>query len=222
MDNNKGLSIFMDLREVKLKNWFIFILFIVSSVTYAADNELVAHAAIAEEILPPAATYISAQAYNQNPYVGMPSGGGTQNVSESQLKTQNVAEKWFADGAYNVFGAASYVNQAGADNFGYAGNIFAQTGQVAGFSFGGFLTFANPIPLGSLNPSQPGLQAQGLPVNTQITPQELFAEYQYSNIVQADIGWIGVNNSPWLTYYQNNALSLITYQGAVVNVHPGG
>lgn len=56
----------------------------------------------------------------------------------------------------------------------------------------------------------------------QITPQELFLEYQHSNIVQADVGWIGINNSPWMTYYQNNALNMVTYQGASVNVNPGG
>ena len=34
---------------------------------------------------------------------------------------------------------------------------------------------------------------------------------------------IGISNSPWMTsYYQNNALNMVTYQGAIVNVTGGG
>lgn len=186
-----------------------------------ADEDAPAHEAEAEQVSP-AASYISTSSYIQNPYVGMPSKGGTQNITESQLELQNVAEKWFTDGAWNVMGMGSYVNQAGGNNIGYAANIFGQTGQVAGFSFGGFMTIANPFLSQDIDPSSLPIQAQGLPINKQITPQELFAEYQYSNIVQVDAGYIGVNNSPWLTYYQNNALNLVTYQGAIVNIHPGG
>ncbi|TXI91370.1 MAG: hypothetical protein E6Q33_10540, partial [Neisseriales bacterium] len=75
--------------------------------------------------------YIFRGNYIQNPYIGMPSGGGTQNISESEFTRDNVAQKWFTDGTWNVFGAASYVNQNGANNYGYAVNIFGQTGQVA-------------------------------------------------------------------------------------------
>ncbi|MEN9390913.1 MAG: hypothetical protein RL017_210, partial [Pseudomonadota bacterium] len=46
-------------------------------------------------------------------------------------------------------------------------------------------------------------------------------EYQYNNIVQVDAGWIGINNVPWLTYYKNYSLNLMTYQGLAVNVNPG-
>lgn len=186
------------------------------------DNELISHSAEAEAPQSPNVTYISPQAYIENPYTEMLSGGGKQNVSKNQLKNQNVAEKWFNNGTYNIDGAASYINNHGANNFGYTANIFAQTGQVTGFSFGGFLTIANPFLSGNLNPSNIEDQAQGLPINQQITPQELFIEYQYSNLVQVDVGWIGIDYSPWLTFYQNNTLNLITYQGAMVNVHPGG
>lgn len=193
-----------------------------------ADEQLTTEAvdqAKAIESTPVAAeepSYISRQAYTQNPYIGMPSGGGTQDVSESDFARDNVAQKWFADGTWNVFGATSYVNQNGANNYGYAVNLFAQTGQVAGFSFGGLLTIANPFFSTQWNPSDPADQAQGLSVLKQVTPQELFVEYQYNNIVQADAGWIGISNSPWMTYYQNNALNMVTYQGAMVNVDPGG
>ncbi len=186
------------------------------------QDELNAHAAIANAIVYPADLYISSSSYTQNPYSGFPSSGDTQHVSESQLATHNVAQKWFSDGTWNVMSEASYVDQTGSNNFGYGVNIFAQTGFVAGFSFGGFFTIMNPVFASTLDPSDPLQQAQGLPVNQQITTQELFTEYQFSNIVEANLGWIGINNSPWLTYYQNNALNLITYQGASFNVHPGG
>ncbi|MFN7094989.1 MAG: hypothetical protein ACK4M7_06465, partial [Burkholderiales bacterium] len=166
--------------------------------------------------------YINKHAFIQNPYIGITSSGGTQYVSESQYISDNVAQKWFRDGTWNVFGAASYVDQNGYNNYGYAVNIFGQTGQVAGFSFGGLLAVVNPFFSNQWNPAEPENQAQGLPVAQQITPQELFAEYQYSKVVQVDAGWIGISNSPWMTYYQNNALNLVTYQGALVNINPGG
>jgi hypothetical protein len=151
----------------------------------------------------------------------MPSGGGTQNISESQLALMSIGEKIFTTGSWNVLGAASYVNQNGANNYGYGANIFAQTGQLGGFSVGGLMTVMNPAFSSQMNPSEIVDQAQGLSIYQQIGPQELFLEYQYSNIVQADVGWIGISNSPWMTYYQNNALNLVTYQGAMVNVNPG-
>lgn len=172
-----------------------------------------------DEDLTPSATYIGREAYTQNPYLGMPSLGGTQRV-ESALLNQSVAQKWFADGTWNVIGEASYVNINGNNNYGYGANIFAQTGQVAGFSFGGLLTVMNPVFSTDINPTNQAYQAQNLPINQQITPQELFAEYKYNNIVQVDAGYIGINNSPWLTYYQNNVMNVVTYQGASVNVHP--
>jgi hypothetical protein len=166
-----------------------------------------------------ASSYISKSAYTQNPYNSLTSLGGTQVVTESQLENDSVAKKWFGDGTWNVAGAATYYNQNNAANYGYAANIFAQTGYVNGFAFGTLLTIANPISLG-VNPSAPINQAQDIPINYTVTPQELYVEYQYKNIVQVDAGWIGINNVPWLTYYQNNALNVMTYQGVSVNLNP--
>ena len=42
------------------------------------------------------------------------------------------------------FGAASYVDQNGYNNYGYAVNIFGQTGQVVGFLLAVLLTITNP------------------------------------------------------------------------------
>lgn len=166
--------------------------------------------------------YIDRQAYIQNPYSGLPSGGGTQNVSESQLANQNIWQKWFTDGTYNVMAMGAYATFNGFANTSIAANIFAQTGQVAGFSFGGLMTIANPggAPFTTSTPNQ----IQFLPVAQEILPTELFAEYQYKNIVQVDVGRIGINNSPWLSnaYYNNMQTPGMTYQGGLVNVNPGG
>ena len=55
-------------------------------------------------------------------------------------------------------------------------------------------------------------------------PTELFAEYQYNNVFQVDVGRIAINNSPWLStsYYNNMQVPGATYQGGLVNVNPGG
>lgn len=168
-------------------------------------------------------TFIDRQAYIQNPYAGLPSMGGTQNVAESQLANQSVWQKWFGDGTWNSMSSISYANTGGYSNYGYAENIFAQTGQVAGFSVGGLLTVANLIPLNGANPP-PGLNDQLLPTNQVLQLPELFLEYQYSNIVQADIGRFQVTNSPWLSqaYYNNILTPGMTYQGGLLNVNPGG
>lgn len=195
-----------------------------SSFSYSAFglNDLTAETEeVRESSVELSTDYIDRQAYLQNPYIGMPNGGGTQNISESQIALMSIGEKIFTTGSWNVLGAASYVNQNGANNYGYGANIFAQTGQLGGFSVGGLMTVMNPAFSGQLNPSELADQAQGLSIYQQITPQELFLEYQYNHLLQADVGWIGISNSPWMTYYQNNALNLVTYQGAMVNVNPG-
>lgn len=166
--------------------------------------------------------YISASAYIQNPYIGQPSFGGTQNIEESQIISQNVAEKWFLDGTWNVMGSASYVDLNGANSYSYGANIFGQTGTVAGFSFGGDLLILNPFYANQLNPATPNLQYQILPVAQQVAISELYTEYRYTNVVQADLGYISITNSPWLaTNYYPNYLTGITYQGILLNINAG-
>lgn len=171
-------------------------------------------------------TYISRYAYIQNPWISSTSAGGTQNISESQLATQNVAEKWFADGTWNFWGTASaqYVGAgAGFPNYAYGGSFFAQTGQVAGFSFGGAMAIINPFFATNMNGYNTNA-SPFLPSDKQVNPTEAFVEYQYSNIVQVDLGLIGINNSPWLSqnYYSNMMSVPASYQGALVNVDAGG
>ena len=170
--------------------------------------------------------YIAPHAYIQNPYNSLTSSGGTQIVTESQIASQNLIEQWFADGTWNVWGNTSVETNNGMQpNYQYGANIFGQTGQVAGFSFGGVMTIMNPYITPNINPANQSLAAnQFLTSSRQVTPTEAFVEYQYANTFQADVGYIGITNSPWLAsnYYNNMAAPGITYQGALFNIDPGG
>jgi hypothetical protein len=149
-------------------------------------------------------------------------------MSESQVATQNVAQKLFNDGTWNVYttAVAQYngsANGTGAPTYGYGTNIFGQTGQLAGFSIGGMFTAENPWGASNMNGSNM-YSAPFLPANAEVNMTEAFLEYQYKNVVQADAGLISINNSPWLApgYINNMMGPLATYQGALVNVYPGG
>ena len=170
--------------------------------------------------------YISPQAFIQNPYNSLTSFGGTQTLTAGQMAQQNLMEKLFADGTWNVWANSGIETNNGLQpNYEYGANIFGQTGAVAGFALGGVLTIMNPYGTPKLNPpAQSPAANQFLTSSRQVTPSEAYLEYQYSNRVQADIGYIGINNSPWLAnnYYNNMSAPGITYQGALINVDPGG
>lgn len=165
-------------------------------------------------------SYLSSRNYLQNPYWGLPSLGGSAAITESQTTTKSTTQKLFSNGSWNAMGVASYYDQNGGNNYGYGVNVFAQSGEIGGFSLGGYLTAVNPYSA-RMNPSDPTQQALGLSIKEQLELQELFVEYKYAEVLQMDIGRIGINNSPWLTYYQNNALNLVTYQGALANIELG-
>lgn len=182
----------------------------------------------------PNANFIGRYNYYQNPYAGMPSGGGTLHLTESQIEQQNWAEKLFAGGTYNVFSGAvynqwdGYYQQAGT---GYGGTIFGQTGQLGGFSIGGAFSAMDPISglNDVINPIQPGSPVSGryasqyVPTFTSYTIPLAFLEYQYDNIVNADVGYLAFSNSPWLsgTMYYSNMPVPTSYQGFNVNVYAG-
>lgn len=205
----------------------LYALFLVSATHAMADtaesSPVTQPATAAPVVVNTNSTYIDRQAYIQDPYSGLPSNGGTQNISESQLANQNVWQKWFEDGTWNAMGMGAYATSSGYPNTSISANLFAQTGQVAGFSFGGLMTIANPGSIGFTAPYA-SQQIQFLPVNQVIQPTELFMEYQYNNIVQVDVGRIAINNSPWLSsaYYNNMQAPGMTYQGGLINVNPGG
>ena len=180
------------------------------------------------------ASFIGRYNYFQNPYGWMLSGGGTSKLTESEIKEQNWAEKLFAGGTYNVFTGATYNQwdgQYASSGKSYGANVFAQTGQLWGFSIGGVLSIMDPI--GSfndavVNPITPGMpnrySSYYIPTYTSNTLSEAFLEYQYSNIVNADIGYVAFDNSPWLAgnMYTNMLTVPTTYQGVGVNVYAGG
>ena len=204
------------------------LLFIVPVVgAYADDNES------SPPVVNLNSQYIDRWAYSQDPYICLPSLVGKQIVSESQMANQNVAQRWFADGTWNVYSGATasyngfsssqgFPNGNGYPIYAYGTNVFAQTGYVAGFSFGGMVSLANPIGAGNMN----GYHENGnpfVPANAIASVPEAFIEYMYQNLVQVDVGYIGITNSPWLggTYYSNQITPFATYQGAMVNVYPG-
>lgn len=161
--------------------------------------------------------YISSNNYIQNPFNGQPSKGGTQMVTESQMATQSVWERWFTDGTYNIQGNGSYVSLNDKNYFAYGANAFAQTGTVAGFSFGGNLVVVNPAFSNVINNNADMNSMQFLPSTQVNTVNELFVEYKIHNTVQADVGWLYIN-TPWLSSSDSLALQQPTYQGALVNV----
>lgn len=182
----------------------------------------------------PNAGFIGRYNYFQNPYGWMMSGGGTLHLTESQIEQQNWAEKLFAGGTYNVFAGATYNQWDGSyasAGKSYGANIFAQTGQIGGFSLGGVVSIMNPV--GQLNdqvnPIRPGTNVSGrfqsiyIPTFTSLTLPEAFIEYQYKNVVNADLGYVAFDNSPWLSgnMYTNMLTVPTTYQGIGVNVYAG-
>lgn len=185
--------------------------------------------AVADSVTNNNSTYISNTAYIQNPYAGITSGGGTLVPQAKVMESENFWQKWFANGTYNVYAGATTgwggtaKNGLGGETSAYGATIFGQTGQAAGFSIGGAFTVMNPFLAENMN-GQNTNDNLFTPGNQQIALTQAFVEYQYKNIVNADIGYIGINNSPWLTanYYNNMVSTPATYQGALINVYPGG
>lgn len=174
--------------------------------------------------------YIANFVYQQSPFNQMVSGGGTQ-VPPKYDSSTGLWDRLFTGGTYNVFGGAMgtigsnnnalLANGTTNNTFAYGLNGFAQTGQVGGFSVGGAATVMNPFFASQMN----GKNSTGYltPTNQQIAFTEGFAEYQFKNIVGVDVGYIAINNSPWLTPNFNlDAISTqMTYQGGSANVYAG-
>lgn len=166
--------------------------------------------------------YIKEQTYLQNPFRGLAAGGGTQYVTHEQKESQNFAERVFADGTWDVYGFYGMQQNSGKPlSYNLSSTIFGQTGSVGGFSLGGAFIVANPFIQNTQTTS--GYQPYVFMTSEQYnTPTEAFVEYQYSNILLADVGYIGINNSPFLaaSYYSDQS-SGVNYQGALFNINPG-
>lgn len=173
--------------------------------------------------------YISNTRYIQNPYAEIVSGEGTLVPQKEVMDTENIWEKWFTNGTYNVYSgvSSSFGGSARGGRFGrttsYGASTFAQTGQVSGFSLGGGFTVMNPFFAENINGDNTNNSLLN-PGNRQIALTQAFIEYQYNNILNIDVGYISINNSPWLsTAYYNDLMGVpITYQGALINVNTGG
>lgn len=174
-------------------------------------------------------TYISNVAYIQNPYAGVTSGGGTLVPQQKVMESEGLLGKLFTNGTYNVYSGATTgfggtgKNGSSGETSAYGATLFAQTGQVGGFSFGGAFTAMNPFFASNMNGSNMN-DNLFTPGNQQLALTQAFLEYQYENILNADVGYIAINNSPWLSAsYYNDMISVpATYQGALLNVYPGG
>ena len=171
------------------------------------------------------AKFISLRNYIQNPYATLVSGSETRPFNESQTADQNFTEKLFADGTWNIqVGASAQYTGSGAGypNYGYGANLFGQTGSVAGFSLGGLFTAMNPFFATQMNGYNTNA-SPFLPSNKQLALSEGYLEYQHNNVIQIDAGYIGINNSPWLSenYYNNVMAPGATYQGILVNIYLG-
>ena len=202
-------------------------------------------AVVADPVLNSNAEFINRTAYIQNPYTGIPSGGGTLQAiqtGESQNAIHGFWKTLLTEGTYNVYAGMTgnlgnssekttttqWPNNNDITPYSYGANIFGQTGQIGGFSLGGLVTAMNPLFANQMNGdatqhSDPNFSIY-TPSYSQIGISEAFLEYQYSNILNADIGYIAIDNSPWLggTYFNNQLTMGNTYQGALVNLYAGG
>lgn len=167
--------------------------------------------------------YINSSAYIQNPYGDLLTAGGTQVIIESNLSNQTDWRKFAENGTYNIMLGGAYANMSHANNYAYGGNIFAQSGAVYGLSLGMLGTMINPIAANHINPQNKAMRYQFLPDNKEIEFNQAFLEYQYSNRFQADVGYVAINNSPWLSQnlYPNNIAPTMTYRGGILNFNAG-
>ncbi len=213
--------------------------FAFADTTESATTTTVTPSAVAATAAPAPVTnsndsYINSNAFLQNPFSGIASGGGTQVVDHNTYVNQSFAQRLFSDGTYNVYaggitGTGSSGTPGGTNSLttGVGASIYMQSGQVlGGFSVGGLLNVMNPFVANELNgrgSTTRQYNAMFDPSNDYIAVSEAFLEYQYGNRVNADIGLIGINNSPWLAanFYNNMLAPGATYQGAVVNVNAG-
>lgn len=194
------------LKDNKIKKILLLVITALSITTIMADEDI--------NTINTNNKYINHRAYLQNPYGSLLSGGATN---------QNPKTNWYENGTWNLMSNAVYNNVNGANNYGYGWNLFAQSGQIAGFSLGGLLTIANPFFAAQLSPSNEALEDQFQPVDKQQQLSEAFIEYQYQNKIQTNIGYISITNSPWLSpsFFEDMLTPGVSYQGAEINVNLG-
>lgn len=169
--------------------------------------------------------YINKGNYLQNPYRFLPS--SILKSAESTSVSKSIIDRIFTEGTWNLMveGAMQYFDfedKPSFPEFAYGANLFAQTGSINGFSAGGLLTAVNPFFANNMNGSHVQ-HSNFLPSTKEVTMSEAFLEFRHQNKVQLDIGYIGINNSPWLSYnfYTNPLAPGANYRGLLLNSYLG-
>lgn len=152
----------------------------------------------------------------QNAYQGY--ANVKENADANATTQQNIWEQFSQNGTYNVIGNVGYL-YTGTSYYAYAGSLFAQSGEVAGFSLGGNFVVANPFFASSINPYSADQQAIFLPSNRVVTVSQLYLQYQFEDKFQANAGWITLD-TPWVNSFDPSAMTQYVYQGGIVNVKP--
>ncbi|MFT6835350.1 MAG: hypothetical protein ACJA0H_001387 [Francisellaceae bacterium] len=122
----------------------------------------------------------------------------------------------FTDGTYTLAGLFSYEYAQPNNYYSYGATLFAQSGQIAGFSIGGNYTFINPWFENKINPYPESEQNIFLPSNRVLAVSQAFLQYDFSNTFQANAGWLFIR-TPWLTSFNPAATAISTYQGVIAN-----
>lgn len=175
--------------------------------------------------------------YSENMFAYTPMGGGVQVLHP--YNRDSVVQQLFEDGAWNAWGGGTAwfsqpVNTSkvvnGVSNFtpttndyAYGTSIWGQTGRIYGFAIGAQISTANPWGASQMNGNFQYGQYGTMPSAPETALNQLYLEYQYSNIVQADVGWITINDSPWLVPAAalGHIMPAASYQGAQVSVYAG-
>ena len=185
--------------------------------------------------------------YGQNPFFpnyGTASGGGTKPAREidpadwnwtgtehseaadagemprADTNTRDLLEHFFEDGTYNLFLSSSYVYETPYSYYAYGSDLFAQSGDIFGFSIGGTMQVVNPVLADTMNPTNSFDPYQYLPTERVISPSQAYLQYNYKDMFQTNVGWLFLD-TPWVTSLNVAALTQQTYQGIQTRFKPG-
>lgn len=161
--------------------------------------------------------YISPNNYIQNPYNHMLTAGGRHMVTESDITDKGLWEQFFTNGTYNVFTGATWaILNVPNNNYAYGGSLFMQSGHVGGFAIGGTLEVVNPFLQPGMRYLSGDISYYMLPNSQVVTPSQLYLEYQLTDKVQVDAGWIMLT-TPWMNSYDDAMLVTAPFQGMLAN-----
>lgn len=196
------------------------------------------HTAMADPFSPEAVNYnygiIESSNYLENMFAYTPMGGGVQQLHP--YNRDSPLQKVFEDGTWNAWGGGTaWVSQPvtsskngqpanTVNDYAYGASIWGQTGRLYGFALGAQVSSANPWGASQMNGSYMYGQYGTMPSAPETALNQLYVEYQYDNIVQADVGWITISESPWLVPAAalGHIMPSASYQGAQVSVYTGG